>query len=176
MNVNWGMILQIGGASIETVGLFLVALGISETRESFPGSGPGTLKKAWRRFLVKLHLTKPKTHTISLSGINAAPSIGSVAFTRGFHWEGDLAARLERVQQVVQEHESHLGQLESRIETEQSETNASIQALRSEIANLKGEVEKRIQDTATSALDREVYGLAAFFVGLALQTWGSVGF
>lgn len=170
------MALQIGGAVIESGGLLLVALGISETRESFPGSGPGTLKKVWNRLRTKLRRNKPKTQTISPGGIGSSGSIGALATTRGFRWEGDLASRLKRVQDIVQDHETQLGQIGSRIETERAEVSASIEAIRSEIASLKGEVEKRIEETAISGLDREVYGLLAFLLGLALQTWGSIGF
>lgn len=168
-------LLQICGALIEASGLLLIALGVAETREAFPGTGPGTLKKTWEGFLRRLPWYKPATRTVQMNSIGSAEAFGQVTLKRGFNWENkDLDERVERLQEIAQEHEDQIAQLSTDLGSELSNVKASVQALRGELEEMKKHTERLVAQTVTSGLDREVYGLMAFIVGLTLQTWGGL--
>lgn len=165
---------QLSGGMLEVLGLFTVALGISDARAKFTNR-PSLLQKI-RNFLVrvavKLKLRKPKT--VYASGTATATASGSARGRVGFGFQGSLDERVKRLQEIAQRHENMISDLQGHLEDEKAERKRGDEQVADRLSASERRLEERISEAAAGALTLETWGVALFVLGVACTTYGGL--
>lgn len=165
---------QLAGGILEVLGLFTVALGISDARSRFTNR-PSVLQKI-RQFLIRiavsLKLRKPRT--VYGSATSTATLSASARGRVGFGFQGSLDERVLRLQEIGQRHEDMISGLQGDLEDEKAEREKGDRTVVDRLTASEQRLEERISEAAAGALTLETWGVMLFVLGVAFTTYGSL--
>jgi hypothetical protein len=168
-------LLQLLGGLFEIGGLTFVALGIVETRRAFTDR-PGLVQSVARvvaEFVARLTRRK-HVHTGEIHGSVHAHATASGSLRVNYGFEDSLEKRVERLQEIAQQHVDRLAEISELLESKERELRSEIGALRDALSESERELTKRIREAAANGLTLESWGVASFILGVALTTWGGL--
>lgn len=168
--------LQLFRGFFEIAGLVRVALGIVETRRAFDPDCPGVLQKIARAvagFVARLTRRNVSVN-VGASDILAVSSmeVGRINVQYGF--EGSLEERVERLQEIAQQHEDGLDEIAESIGSQTDRLRADIRSLQDSLRESEEKLTRRVSEAATNGLTLETWGVFLFVIGVVLTAWGGV--
>jgi hypothetical protein len=167
--------LQLLGGLFEIGGLAFVALGIVETRRAFTDR-PGIVQNVARRvaeFVARL-TRKKRVHTLEVHDSLHMQSAASARLRVTYGFEGSLEERVERLQEIAQQHGNRLAEVTELVGSESEKLRAEIRSLQDALSESERELTERICGAASNGLTLESWGVFLFIIGVVLTTWGGV--
>jgi uncharacterized membrane protein len=177
--MNLGRWFTLAGIVLNTVGIFIVAGGILETRRVFlPSSAPilTLTKKEFHRRLQRLNawwfqLLRPVGRSLEQSwSVGTAVATGNLTSPPTF--QGTTDDRLAQLQRAIARHAEELAEVENRLTKETEQREAATNAIRSDLTSARGDLEDKIVRAAAGNLTLEVWGVVFVGLGLLLQAFG----
>jgi methyl-accepting chemotaxis protein len=167
--------LQVAGGIVELLGLFIVALGIAETRRAFTrqASWMSRLAAPLVKIIRKL-LGQPDTleiHGATHVTISAAGDLEVATEVR--RKDESLQDRVARLEGIVDRHRELIASMQQQAREETSERTRAIGAVATELSAATERLDKRIVEAATGGLRLETAGVFCFMTGVSLTIWGT---
>jgi hypothetical protein len=166
--------LAVIGSAFELFGLFVLALGIIETRQTFDPSRPSLAYRIFGPLIRRINRWRGRVHTLEIDAASHAHTAANAVMRRGFSFQGGLEENVQRLQAIAQDHENSIADLQSALDREQRERETGDKAGAEALREIEQRLHNRIREAAAGGLAKETWGVGLFFLGVVFTLLGTI--